>query len=73
MKNVLITGGAKGIGRAISEKLAGNFNLIINYNRSIEAAEFLKKNLKGKVEIFKADISNKDEIDKNGFFYRKKI
>ena len=40
MKNVLITGGAKGIGRAISEKLAGNFNLIINYNRSIEAAEF---------------------------------
>lgn len=71
MKNVLITGGAKGIGRAIAEKLSGDCNLIINYNKSREAAEFLKKNLKGNVEIFKADISNKDEIDKMISFIEK--
>ena len=39
MKTVLITGGARGIGKAISEKFAQNgYNVIVNYSKSEEAA-----------------------------------
>lgn len=66
MNTAIITGGAKGIGKAIVEELANNkINVMINYNKSKENAEILKENLikKGcKVDIFKADITNRKEI-----------
>ena len=43
-KNALVTGGAKGIGLAISRALAGNkANVAINYNTSADSANALAK------------------------------
>lgn len=67
MKNILITGAARGIGRCLAENLAkDNYNILINYNNSEEQAKQLYEELKRKnynVEIFKADISKKSEVD----------
>lgn len=68
MKTAIVTGGAKGIGRAIVEEFAQmGINVVINYNTSKMQAEELKEELisKGyKVEIFKADISKREDAIK---------
>ncbi len=68
MSTAIVTGGAKGIGRAIVEELASmGIKVMINYNTSEEKAQNLKKELmeKGyKVEIFKADVSKREEVKK---------
>lgn len=60
-KTVLVTGGARGIGAAISRAFADSgFRVAINYNRSTEAAQSLVDELvkKGvKARAFKADVS----------------
>lgn len=62
MKTVLITGGARGIGKAISEKFAKNgYNVIVNYSKSEEAAYTLSQEYPN-IKIFKADISNKKDV-----------
>ncbi len=62
MKTVLVTGGARGIGKAISEKFAQNgYNVIVNYSKSEEAAYTLAQEYSN-VRIFKADISNKKDV-----------
>ena len=67
-KNIVITGGAKGIGLAITEKLAKEGNhLLVNYNQSEKAAQELKdrfSNRDCKISIYKANISNLEEIKK---------
>ena len=50
MKTVLITGGARGIGKAISEKFAQNgYNVVINYSTSEEPAYSVKKEAPAKL------------------------
>ena len=64
----IVTGGARGIGKAIVKKLAEKkITVIANYNNSEKEAidlkeEFEKKNIK--IEIIKADVSQKDECIK---------
>lgn len=68
MKTAIVTGGAKGIGKAIVEELASmKINLILNYNNSKEEAIKTQKELTAKgynVEIFKADVSKRSEVKK---------
>ena len=64
----LITGAAKGIGRATTLELARNgFDVAVNYNHSEEAAKSLRDEAEGlgvKAEIFRADVSVHEEAAK---------
>ena len=66
MKTVIVTGGSRGIGAAIVKELAKeNYNIVLNYNNSEEAAKQIQKELKengNNIEIFKADVSKKEEV-----------
>ena len=66
-KTVIVTGGAKGIGEAISKEFAmKGYNVCINYNKSHKKAMELKEELQNKgcnVEIFGADISDREKVD----------
>jgi len=65
---VLVTGGAKGIGADICRKLAlKGYTIAIGYNTSRKEAEELKQDLLAMgtdADIFKADISNPNEVRK---------
>ena len=65
MKTAIVPGGAKGIGEAIVKQLARDgINVVINYNKSEEKAQSLKALLLEEncsVEIYKADVSKKEE------------
>lgn len=66
-KNVLITGGSRGLGRACALKFAQlDYNIIINYNNSLKEAvsleAYLKENYNISVLLVKADISKEDEV-----------
>ena len=65
MKTVIVTGGSRGIGAAIVKELAKDYNIVLNYNNSEEAAKQIQKKLKDKginIEIFKADVSKREEV-----------
>lgn len=67
MKAALITGGSRGIGRAICLKIAeqSDYHILINYRSNEEAAnETLKqiKELGGKGEILKFDVANAEDV-----------
>ena len=68
MKTILITGGSRGIGKCLAENLVSDgFNVVLNYNKSKKQAEEIKENLKEKginIEIFKADVSKREEVKK---------
>lgn len=67
MKTVLVTGGSRGIGKAIVYSFAkAGYNVILNYNNSVQSAKDIVEDLEncdGVVEMFKADISNRDEVN----------
>ncbi len=66
MKTVIITGGSRGIGASIVKELAkNNYNVVLNYNNSKEAAEEIQQELSLEninIEIFRADVSKRKEV-----------
>lgn len=66
-KYALVTGGSRGIGRAICEKLAEmGYNILVNYNSNeaaaLETAKLVEQH-KVKAEIIKFDVANKEQVD----------
>lgn len=64
-KIILITGAARGIGRGIVEELSKEDNNIIiaNYNKSEKEAMELKRNVGKNIDIYKADVTKKAEVE----------
>jgi 3-oxoacyl-[acyl-carrier protein] reductase len=66
MKCALVTGGSRGIGRAICYKLAGmGYHIIINYKGNEAAANETLDKIKadgGTAELLRFDLSSKEEI-----------
>ena len=65
-KIAIVTGGARGIGKAIVETLARKgVKVIANYHQSEEKAKQLKEDLQKEnieIDIFKADVSKRKEV-----------
>ena len=66
-KNILVTGGSRGIGRTISLRLAAEgANIIINYSKSNSDAknllDMLNTDCNQKHEVIKADVSKEEDI-----------
>lgn len=77
MKTVLVTGGSRGIGKCIVENLAKDgFNVVLNYNKSEKQAKKIKEELSKQginIEIYKADVSKKEEVKKMVEFALEKL
>ena len=69
MKYALVTGGSRGIGKAICKELAADgMYVLINYRSNTEEAENTLKEIKdqgGNGELLPFDVSNSDEIKTN--------
>lgn len=68
MKNIIVTGGSRGIGKCLTQNFAkAGHNVVLNYNKSKKEAEQIKKELEEqgiKIEIFKADVSKREDVNK---------
>ena len=64
--NIVITGGSKGMGKAMAEKFAATKNNIFICSRSeeqlAETAKELNEKYESRIEYFPADLSKKDEV-----------
>lgn len=66
-KTVLITGASKGIGATMAIRFAEKgYNVVMNYNNSVQSAILLQKSLKESgysVIAYKANVKNRLEVD----------
>lgn len=69
MEYALVTGGSRGIGKAICLRLADmGYNIIINYTSNDEEAQKTQELIKAKgvdAQLMKFDVSNQTEVDAN--------
>lgn len=76
MKNIIVTGGSRGIGKCLVENLAKDgYNVLLNYNKSENHAKKIQNDLKEEgieIQIFKADVSKREEVNKMIEFALKK-
>ncbi|MGC8567441.1 MAG: SDR family NAD(P)-dependent oxidoreductase, partial [Caldisphaera sp.] len=76
MKIALVTGGDRGIGRAIALRLSSqNIFTIISYRKREDEARStldLINSRNGKGDMIKADISNKDDVEKMADYIKSK-
>ena len=67
-QTIIVTGASRGIGAEIVKLLANeNYNIVLNYNKSENKAKEIKENLLKEnkaIEIFKADVSKREEVKK---------
>jgi 3-oxoacyl-[acyl-carrier protein] reductase len=67
MKNALVTGGSRGIGRAVCEKLARmGFHVLINYHTNQAEAEKTLELIRekgGQGELIQFDVSKQEEVE----------
>ena len=64
-KVAIVTGGSRGIGKAIVYELnKKGIKVILNYKNSEQIAQNIKDELGENIDIFKADVSNREEVKK---------
>ena len=64
-KTALVTGGSRGIGRAICQRLAlQGASIVLHYNSNRAAAEETASSIDGKVRLIQADVSSIEEIER---------
>lgn len=75
-KTIIVTGGSRGIGAAIVNLLANDYNIILNYNKSEEIAKQMEKTLQEKgcsIYAYKADVSKREDAKKLVEFAKEKF
>ena len=63
MKNIIVTGGAQGIGKVITQKLLENGFSVSVFDFDEEAIqEFRKENISEKLRFYQTDVSNEESV-----------
>ena len=66
MKTAFVTGGSRGIGKAIAIELGNNFHVVIGYSNSEDKANDVAKDIissGGSASTIRVDISNSESVD----------